>query len=231
MVHHDLAEAVTTQFGGFLFCYTDGMEKRQVFYIHGGEPFVSREAYLENLRTAKLWDPHGIVRKKWSATFREDVGEDFEIFTPQMPNKQNADYAEWKIWFERHVEFLRDGVILFGWSLGGMFLMKYLAENTLPVRVKHFICMAAPFADGLLEEGGGKSTASFGTDINLLKNIREQTKNITIMHSTDDFVVPYEHALKYKEALPEAELVTFEDKNHFLVEDLPELIERIKALK
>ena len=51
------------------------------------------------------------------------------------------------------------------------------------------------------------------------------------MHSKDDFVVPYEHALKYKAALPEAELVTFEDKNHFLVEELPELVERIRALE
>ena len=42
--------------------------------------------------------------------------------------------------------------------------------------------------------------------------------------------MPYEHALKYKEVLPEAEFVSFEDKNHFLVAELPELIERIKDI-
>jgi pimeloyl-ACP methyl ester carboxylesterase len=50
------------------------------------------------------------------------------------------------------------------------------------------------------------------------------------MHSKDDFVVPYEHALKYKAALPAAELITFEDKNHFLVEELPELVQKIRNL-
>jgi len=44
-------------------------------------------------------------------------------------------------------------------------------------------------------------------------------------------VVPYEHAEALSRAIPEAELVTLEDKNHFLVEALPELIEKIKAIK
>jgi predicted alpha/beta hydrolase family esterase len=206
------------------------MEKQQVFYIHGGEPFGNKEAFLENLRTAELWDPHGSPSTKWFMHFREDLGDDFDVFTPQMPNKQNADYEEWKVWFERHLEFLRDEVILFGWSLGGMFLMKYMTENILPFKVKHLIVMAAPFADGNLKESNGKTAEKFGTDVSMLENVQKQTQNITIMHSKDDFVVPYEHALKYKAALPEAELVTFEDKNHFLVEELPELVERIRGL-
>lgn len=206
------------------------MEKQQVFYIHGGEPFNSQEAFLDSLNKTELWDPYGKSSTKWLTHFREDLGDDFEIFTPQMPNKQNADYTEWKIWFERHLEFLRDGVVLLGWSLGGMFLMKYMTENELPFKPKHLIVMAAPFADGALEEGDGKSTVKFGTDITKIQNVQDQVSGITVMHSKDDFVVPYEHALKYKEALPEAELVTFEDKNHFLVEELPELVERIRSL-
>ena len=49
------------------------------------------------------------------------------------------------------------------------------------------------------------------------------------MHSKDDFVVPYEHALKYTTALPQAEFISFEDKNHFLVAEFPELINKIKS--
>lgn len=49
-----------------------------------------------------------------------------------------------------------------------------------------------------------------------------------VLHSKDDFLVPYEHVLKLKEHLPEAELITFEDKNHFLVEELLELVELIR---
>jgi len=39
-------------------------------------------------------------------TLKEDVGEDFEVFMPEMPNKDFADYTEWKIMFEKVFPFL-----------------------------------------------------------------------------------------------------------------------------
>ena len=51
------------------------------------------------------------------------------------------------------------------------------------------------------------------------------------MHSQDDFVVPYKHGVALSEALPKAEFVTFEDKNHFLVEEFPELVDKIQELR
>ena len=206
------------------------MERQQVFYIHGGEPFTSDQAFCESLQSKEMQDPYGIEVKRWHQTLRDVLGEEYEVFTPQMPNKQNAKYEEWKIWFERHLAFLSDGVVFVGWSLGGMFLMKYFAENSVDFQAKALFCLSAPFVDGSLRADHGKTSEPFGTDVSLLDNVKLVFQNITIMHSTDDSVVPYEHALKYKSALPEAELVTFTDKDHFLVEELPELVERIKRL-
>lgn len=202
------------------------MNKQQVFYIHGGSSFSNYEAFLEDLSTKTIRDlPGEEPLKKWPVTLREDLGEDCEVFMPSMPNSQNAKYEEWKIWFERHFEYLRDGVILVGWSQGGYFLSKYLIENTPLFKVKALFLVAAPFEPA---DFGGEDGGDFAFDTSRVGELANKASKINIFHSKDDFAVPYEHALKYKEALPEAELVIFENKNHFLIEEFPELLDLIK---
>jgi predicted alpha/beta hydrolase family esterase len=204
------------------------MEKQQVFYIHGGESYDDYADFIERLKTKDIWDlPSTQSQKKWTNSFAADLGDEFEVFMPAMPNKNNAKYEEWKIWFEKHFEYLRDDVVVIGCSLGAMFLTKYFTENQAPFSIKELIIMACPVQDGTFSDN---DCGDFLTHVDDLPALTGKAKNIVIMQSKDDFLVPYEHALKYKAALPEAELVTFEDKNHFLVEELPELVERIKQL-
>lgn len=207
------------------------MKKQQVFYIHGGSAYSNYKDYLYDLRTQQLRSASDEEKvEKWPKTLRSELGESFQVFTPSFPNSQNSKYEEWKIWFERHFDFLHNELVLVCWSQGAMFITKYLSENKPPFSIKHLFLLAAPFyyfvCDGSREDGG-----NFYPDSEKIAAINERVEHITIMHSKDDFVVPYEHALKYKEALPGAELVTFVDKNHFLVEELPELLERIRAIE
>ena len=206
------------------------MKKQQVFFIHGGSAYSEYDNFLNGLRNKALWSPTGEVSKKWSLTLREDLGGEYELFALQMPNKQNAKYEEWKIWFERHFVYMHDDVVLLGWSLGGMFLTKYLIENEVSNRVKKLLLIASVWGGGSLNIEGGEDCGDFEYDIEKVDGLAQKVETIVIMYSKDDFVVPYEHALKYKEALPEAELVTFEDKNHFLITEFPELIEMIKEV-
>ncbi len=205
------------------------MKKQQIFYIHGGDAFSDYSNFLRYLDTIELngLPTEDAGRTFWSKNLRETLGEDYEVFTPMMPNKLNAKYVEWKIWFERYFEYLHDDVILIGWSLGGMFLAKYLTENELPFKVKSLFLLAAVYGDGSLVDESGEDAGDFVYDVTQLPSLQDSFQNIVIMHSQDDFVVPYEHALKYHTALPQAELVTFTDKTHFLVEEFPELIEKI----
>jgi len=204
------------------------MKKQQVFYIHGGESYKNYEDFIDRLQTKDIWDlPSTESYKKWTSTLASDLGEEYEVFMPAMPNKNNAKYDEWKIWFEKHFQYLHDDIVVIGCSLGAMFLTKYFVENQTPFSVRELIIMACPVQDGTFSDN---DCGDFLTDVSDLAKMSGKARKITIMHSKDDFVVPYEHAIKYKEALPEAELVTFEDKNHFLVEELPELVERIRDL-
>ena len=203
--------------------------KQQVFYIHGGESYKNHYDFLERIETKDIWDLPGTESvKKWTSTLANDLGEDYEVFIPAMPNKQNASYEEWKIWFERHFEHLRVGVVVAGCSLGAMFLYKYFIENETPFDVKALILMAAPVPELLSVEE--RDSGDFVYKTADVPTITSKASKIFIYHSKDDFLVPYEHALKYKAVLPEAELVTFEDKNHFLIEEFPELVEKIRGL-
>ena len=198
--------------------------KKQVFYIHGGEAYQTYDDFLKDLRHKPLRSPQGIVPLMWHQTLREDLGEEYEVFTPQMPNKQNARYQEWKIWFERHFDFLRDEVILLGWSLGGIFLAKYLSENELPFYVDKLILMAAPFYTAELTD---ICCGDFVLDPELLALLPQKVGRIVLLHAKDDFVVPYEHVLLYQRIFITASLISFDDKNHFLLEKLPEVVQVI----
>jgi len=185
----------------------------QLVFIHGGDSFESREAYLNDLRTRDI-DPFKEKEERWHRNFPETLGETWEIIRPSMPG-ENCDYEEWSIWFERHIPFMKDGVVLVGHSLGANFLVAYLSKHTLPVGIRQL---------HLVGGCAGTGTFPFPEDGSHIEN---QAKQIFLYHSTDDPVVPYTDALKYKELLPSATLSTFEDRGHFLQAEFPELIERI----
>ena len=53
---------------------------------------------------------------------QEVLGGEYDVLLPRMPNKNNAKYLEWKIWFERMIPFLNKEIILVGYSLGASFI-------------------------------------------------------------------------------------------------------------
>lgn len=202
--------------------------KRQVLFVHGGHAAETYPEYLATLQTVPLRDVFTEPILRWSQNLRKLLGDEFEVAMPQMPNKYNASYEEWKIWFTRYLEACHDGVILVGHSLGGIFLAKYVSENRLLRRIAALHLVAAVVTyEGRRVSG----LTSFSLEIAGLQAVSEQIADIHLYHSTDDQVVPYEHTLMYKEAWPNAHLHTFTDRGHFLQPELPELIEHIKRLR
>lgn len=202
--------------------------KKQIVFIHGGDSFSKYEDFLSDLKNKTVRDlPNSELVQIWTKTLSEDLDDEFEVFMPTMPNKQNAQYDEWKIWFERYFEYLRSGVILVGWSLGGMFLAKYLSEQTSPISIKSLYLLAAPSGEFIDETGN--DCGSFHFSMKNLANLTRQVKEVNVWHSKDDFVVDYKQALLYKKYVENVKFVTFEDKNHFLVPAFPELTSSIKG--
>ncbi|MDZ7798245.1 MAG: alpha/beta hydrolase [Patescibacteria group bacterium] len=200
------------------------MEKKiQIFIIHGGMTFKNKTDYLHYLKTRKI-----LIEKKirWTDEFlKKNLDNNFEIIKPRMPLQDNAKYEEWKIHFERHIPCLKNNIILIGSCLGGIFLAKYLSENKFPKKILSIYLIATPFDGSNRKYISGKFNLK--SDLSLLE---KNSKNLYLMFSKDDDVVPVSHAEKFRKKLKNANIVIYESKNgHFNVSEFPEIIKMIKT--
>ncbi len=202
--------------------------KKQIVVIHGGTSFATYEDYISYLENKEIDIAKLRPRKGWKNSLPAELGDGYDVLLPRMPNGTNARYKEWKIWFENITKVLNDKVALIGHSLGGIFLAKYLSENTFPKRIIATILIAAPFDD---TEGADKkvSLVDFTLPSSLAK-FAVQCDKIYLLHSKDDPIVPVEQLEKYKNALPDAEAIVFKDREHFNQETFPEIIDIIKSI-
>ena len=198
--------------------------RRQVIVIHSGDVFATHEEYIASLM-AMIVDVERGQRKGWKNTLQEHLGDGYEVVSPRMPNANNAKYEEWKIWFEKYIPHMRDGTVLVGHSLGGIFLAKYLSENQLPVRIDATFLIAAPY-----DLDSERRIVEFMLPESLAL-MEKQAGKLYLFQSSDDPVVAFGELAKYQRALPSAETVTFSDRGHFDQESLPELNEHIRALR
>lgn len=91
-------------------------------------------------------------KKRRRLTLEQDL-PDRQVIKPEMPNKNLANYAIWKMWFEKHIPFLDpEKLVIIGHSLGGMFLAKYFSENEFPFQIQQLHLIAPVLdAEGLPE--------------------------------------------------------------------------------
>jgi predicted alpha/beta hydrolase family esterase len=63
-------------------------------------------------------------------------------------------------------------------------------------------------------------------DLSLLE---KNSKNLYLLFSKDDDIVPVDHAKKYEKKLKKAKIIVYKSKNgHFKVSEFPEIIKMIK---
>lgn len=198
--------------------------KPQIFVIHGGMTFKNQKDYLHFLKTREI----SLTKKdRWSDKYlQEQLGKSCDIIRPRMPLQDNAKYSDWKIHFERHFQQLRDNIILIGFSLGGIFLAKYLSENKFPRKILATYLICPPYDNTLPEEdlvGGFK----LGSDLSL---IEKNSERVNLLFSKNDDVVPVSHATKYARKLKNSTIVVYPHINgHFKISKFPEIIKMIRG--
>lgn len=196
--------------------YLDYLQKKQqVVIIGGGESFDSYHEYIQNLES---WKPE--IDENKTLSWKENLKitlekKNFAVYLAKMPNKNNAKYLEWKIWFEKILNLVPvQNLTLIGHSLGGIFLTKYLSENNLSVQNLHIV--AAPSQD----------CGDFSLPKDLSK-IKQNCLNIHFYHSEDDQIVPFSDLEVYKKQLPEVKFFEFKDRGHFIKNNFLELESQI----
>ena len=197
--------------------------KTQLFVIHGGNTFKTNKDYFRYLKTRQISLEKRV--RYYDDYFDKTLGRNFEIIRPRMPLQDYAKYNDWKIYFERHIPYLRNNVILMGGSLGGIFLAKYLSENKFPKKILSTYLICPPFDNTLPGEslaGGFKLKSN-------LSLLEKQAGNLYLLFSKDDDIVPVSHAKKYASKLKKAKIIIYKSKNgHFKISKFPEVVEMIK---
>ncbi len=203
------------------------MKKQQVVFIHGGEVFDNYQKYLEALKSWEYEIPTGEKPKRWKYDLEEKL-PDFDFIFPSMPSKFNAKYIEWKIWFEKVLEKTDRDLIFIGHSLGGTFLLKYFSENKIDKKIKALFLVAAAIDN---PDHGRYQMDTFNLNKGLVSKLDNKIKNIFAAQSKDDCEVPFSDFETLIKLLPNVEKMVFEDRGHFLGEEFPEIVEKIKELK
>jgi uncharacterized protein len=178
---------------------------KQIVLIHGGSSFDNYERYLNSLKNGSINYERLLWAQKWREWLAQEI-VDADVLLPDFPNKQNAQYEEWKIYFEKLLPLLGDDVQLVGYSLGAMFLARYLHESPLDSPVRRLVLVSPCYDDESVEDLGSFRVMS-------ATGLEKSAREIHLFHSKDDPVVPF---------------TEFEDRNHFFQPTFPELKELLK---
>ncbi|HCH34208.1 MAG: hypothetical protein UY35_C0005G0044 [Candidatus Saccharibacteria bacterium GW2011_GWC2_48_9] len=190
---------------------------KQVLIIHGGHSFSSYESYIDDLNASEISYQQLLPQKKWKPWVADNM-PDVDVLLPAFPNGHNAEYSEWKIYFEKLIPFFGDDIQLVGHSLGAMFLAKYLHELPLQKKVRRLILIAGVYDD---QSSGDSGSFAVGDATGLERS----ASDIHLFHSKDDPAVPFSELAKFQADIPTAMSHVFEDRGHFTDSTFPELLE------
>ena len=158
---------------------------------------------------------------KLIAYLQKQLGSDYEVLAPDMPDPDHPAYQAWRNQIEQELGKLDADALLIGHSLGGSMLLKYLAEGTNPRPIAGLFLVSVPYwgkQEWELEYAVPDDFASH------LPSIR----HLFLYHSRSDEEVPFASLRRYQEQLPQATVRVLDGKDHSFTEGLPLLAQDIK---
>jgi predicted alpha/beta hydrolase family esterase len=174
--------------------------KKQVLFIQGGGAGAHDE-----------WD------NKLVDSLRQELGLDYDVRYPRMPEEADPRYTMWKAVLAEEIAGLEDGAILIGHSVGGTILINAVAETPPNRRLAGIFLIAAPFVGpGGWPSEDIKPTANFGARL-------PPKTPIYLYHGSKDDTAPFAHVDLYERAIPGAIVHRLRDRDHQLNDDLAEV--------
>ena len=182
---------------------------QNIIVIHGGQSFLDNETYLNYLQNLKIKSLDDFKSVDWKDNLSNDLGNGYNVISPNMPCKMNSKYNEWLIYFEKILTMINGELILIGHSLGALFLLKYISENGCPMQCKSIVLVACPFNSEINEYKLN------GFDIKDFTKLNQVANQIHFVFSSDDQVVSIENMYKFKNKIPTANYTAVEGAGHF----------------
>jgi predicted alpha/beta hydrolase family esterase len=180
--------------------------KKQILFVHGG----GEGAHAED--------------EKMAASLREELGAEYDVYSPKMPNEDSPEYGAWKDKIAKDLASMDGEVILVGHSFGASILLKYLSEEKLENPVAGLFSIAAPFWGAEDWE-----VSEYALEKDFASKLPEGLP-MFFYHSRDDEWVPFAHLALYAEELPMATFREFDGQGHQFNDDLSEVARDIERL-
>ena len=183
----------------------------QVLFVQGGGKGVHDE-----------WD------NKIVDSLERELGPDYSVRYPRMPNEADPTYAEWKAALNREFAGLDDGAIFIGHSIGGTILIRTIADDPPKQTIGGIFLIAAPFVG----DGGWPSE-----DIDPLSDVGAKLPEaapIFLYHGNKDETAPFGHVDLYAKAIPQAVVRRLSGRDHQLNNDMAGVaadIQRVRAAR
>jgi uncharacterized protein len=162
---------------------------------------------------------------KLAASLRSELGPEFEVRYPKMPDEDEPDYSAWKARITEELAAVGDGAIVVGHSIGASVLIKFLAESEARQTLAGVFLIAAPFWHD--------DKVWRWEEVELPKDAGARLAGgppIAFYHGREDEIVPVSHAGLYARALPQATVRLLDGRNHQVNEDLSEVASDILRL-
>jgi predicted alpha/beta hydrolase family esterase len=181
--------------------------RKQVLFIQGGGEGVHDE-----------WD------NKLVDSLRRELGPDYDVRYPRMPNEADPNYAVWKAALAEEMASLADGGIVIGHSVGGTILINALAESPPKPKLAGIFLIAAPFIGA-----GGWPSDDIGPMASLGARLPPKTA-VHLYHGSNDDTVPSAHVDLHEGTIPGAIVHRLPGRNHQLNDDLAEVAADIRGM-
>jgi predicted alpha/beta hydrolase family esterase len=155
-------------------------------------------------------------------SLERELGRDYEIRYPRMPDEADPKYARWKAALEKEFSSLDGGAILVGHSIGGAILISALAEDPPDEAPGGIFLIATPFIG---KDGWPSGDIKPMTDIGA--NLPERTP-IYLYHGSNDETAPFNHVTLYENAIPQAVVRRLSGRDHQLNDHMSEVAADIR---
>jgi predicted alpha/beta hydrolase family esterase len=180
---------------------------RQILFIQGGGAGAHDD-----------WDARLVD------SLRAELGADYEVRYPRMPQEDDPTYARWSAAIGHELTALDDGAVVVGHSVGGTILVNYLAEASPERRLGAIVLLAAPFVGA-----GGWPGDEFELPPDLGARLPRGVP-VHLFHGLNDETAAPDHVDLYFRAIPQARLHRLPGRDHQLNDDLSEVAQAVATV-
>ena len=180
---------------------------KQVLFVQGG-----------GADTHDCWD------NKLAASLGRELGEDYVVHYPRMPDEADPSYPAWSAALLDELGKLDSGAILVGHSVGATILIHTVAEHLPTGQFGGIFLIAAPY----IGEGGWASE-DIEPRVDFSRRLPAEVP-VFLYRGDEDDTVPSDHLQMYADASPQAVVRVLPHRDHQLNDDLSEVARDIRSL-